>query len=103
MPIRIPINCPYCSSSSTTRLGSNTYLGYRTFRCSKCGRKFNGRTGTPFNHLQFPTDIVLLVVIWRPRYKQGSSMRASGRTSIFVAYQPTAQAERGQFWLVAVG
>jgi len=27
------------------------------------------RTGTPFNHLQFPTDIVLLVVLWRLRYK----------------------------------
>ncbi len=27
------------------------------------------RTGTPFNHLLFPTDIVLLVVLWRLRYK----------------------------------
>jgi len=30
---------------------------------------FNERTGTKFNHLQFPTDVVLLVVLWRLRYK----------------------------------
>ena len=30
---------------------------------------FNERTGTPFNAIQFPTDIVLMVVLWRLRYK----------------------------------
>jgi transposase-like protein len=30
---------------------------------------FNGRTGTMFNHPQCPTDLVLLVVLLRPRYK----------------------------------
>ncbi len=30
---------------------------------------FNERTGTAFNHLQYPTDLVLLVVLWRLRYK----------------------------------
>jgi len=44
-------------------------LGYRTFRCRACRRAFNERTGTPFNHLQYPTDVVLLVVLWRLRYK----------------------------------
>jgi putative transposase len=34
-----------------------------------CARKFNERTGTPFNFLEFPTDVVLLVVRWRLRYK----------------------------------
>jgi len=48
---------------------SEAALGYRTFRCSACGRKFNERTDTPFNHLQYPTDIVLLVVLGRLRYK----------------------------------
>ncbi|GHO48700.1 hypothetical protein KSX_68630 [Ktedonospora formicarum] len=27
------------------------------------------RTGTPFHYLEFPTDIVLLAVLWRLRYK----------------------------------
>jgi putative transposase len=44
-------------------------LGYRLFRCRPCRRTFNERTGTPFNHLQVPTDIALLVVLWRLRYK----------------------------------
>ncbi len=34
-----------------------------------CKRTFNGRTGTSFNSLEYPTDIVLLVVLWRLRYK----------------------------------
>lgn len=63
------MNCPYCSSSATTHLARNTSLGYRTFRCSQCKCKFNERTGTMFNHLQFPTDVVLLVVLWGLRYK----------------------------------
>ena len=44
-------------------------LGYTTFRCSRCRRKFNERTGTPFNFLEFPTDIVFQVVLFRFRYK----------------------------------
>jgi putative transposase len=34
-----------------------------------CRRTFNERTGTPFNFLEYPTDIVLLIVLWRLRYK----------------------------------
>jgi hypothetical protein len=34
-----------------------------------CQRTFNERTGTPFNSLEYPTDFVLLVVLWRLRYK----------------------------------
>src|SRR5512141_1006633 len=63
------MDCPHCRSVATTRLAHKTSLGYSTFRCSKCCRKFNERTGTQFNHLQFPTDVVLLVVLWRLRYK----------------------------------
>jgi putative transposase len=44
-------------------------MGYATFFCSACQRSFNERTGTPFNYLEVPTDVVLLVVLWRLRYK----------------------------------
>jgi len=40
-----------------------------TFFCLHCRSLFNERTGTPFNYLEFPTDIVLLAVVWRLRYK----------------------------------
>ncbi len=61
--------CPHCAVTATVELPGRTALGYRTFRCSGCRRIFNERTGTPFNQVQAPTDIVLLVVLWRLRYK----------------------------------
>lgn len=39
------------------------------FFCPHCRPIFNERTGTPFHSLEFPTDIVLLAVLWRLRYK----------------------------------
>ncbi len=61
--------CPHGAASATTEQPRRTALGYRTFRCRACRRTFNERTGTPFNHRQYPTDVVLLVVLWRLRYK----------------------------------
>jgi putative transposase len=63
------MNCPHCLSSATKEQQKKTTLGYRTFRCLVCRRAFNERTGTPFNFLEYPTEIVLLVVLWRLRYK----------------------------------
>ena len=63
------MNCPYCAAPTTKKRAKQTKLGYATFCCSTCQRTFNERTGTPFNCLEFPTDIVLLVVFWRLRYK----------------------------------
>jgi len=61
--------CPGCGSSQTQEQHKKTSLGYRTFRCPACRRRFNERSGTPFNDLSVPTDIVVLVVLWRLRYK----------------------------------
>jgi putative transposase len=63
------MNCPHCASTPAKERTKNTSLGYRTFSCSECRRTFNERTGTPFNFLEYPTDIVLLVMFWRLRYK----------------------------------
>ncbi len=63
------MTCPHCAAATTRELTKTTQLGYRIFQCVVCRRQFNERTGTPFNHLEFPTDIVLLVVVWRLRYK----------------------------------
>jgi putative transposase len=63
------MNCPFCLSIATKQLRKKTALGYRTFRCSGCRRTFNERSGTSFNYLEYPTDIVLLVVFYRLRYK----------------------------------
>jgi putative transposase len=61
--------CPHCASSTVDEQARRTALGYRLFRCSTCQRCFNERTGTAFNFLEFPTDVVLLVVRWHLRYK----------------------------------
>ena len=48
----------------------------------------NERTGTPFNDLQYPTDIMLLAVLWRLRYKLGfrdvaaSNLRAHSESEV---------------------
>ena len=61
--------CLYCQSTVTTERPERTALGSRRFRCRTCQRGFHERTGTPFTHLQYPTDVVSLVVLWRFRDK----------------------------------
>lgn len=54
------MNGPH-GASATREQNKKTSLGYRTFHCSACHRTFNERTGTAFNFLEYPTDIVLLI------------------------------------------
>ena len=63
------MDCPHCHSSSTRERAGRTAQGCRRFQCGDCGRRYNERTGTVLNHVQFPTDIVFLVVFFRLRYK----------------------------------
>ena len=63
------MTCPHCATITTKKRAKKTKLGYATFFCPHCQCTFNERTGTPFNYLEFPTDVVLLVVVWRLRYK----------------------------------
>jgi putative transposase len=63
------MHCPHCSSSNVGGRQRRTSLGYRTFGCRDCRRTFNERTAGSFNHLQFPTDVVTLAVMWRLKYK----------------------------------
>jgi len=50
-------------------LQRKTELNYAVFSCRDCARSFNERTGTPFNFLEVPTDIVFHVLLYRMRYK----------------------------------
>jgi len=63
------VPCPHCGVTATTEQPRRTALGYRTLRCRACRRTCNERTGTPDNHLPYPADRVLLVVLWQLRYK----------------------------------
>jgi putative transposase len=61
--------CPHCQSPQLRNLNRRTELGYAIFHCTACRRKCNERTGTPFNYLELPTDIVFEIVLCRLRYK----------------------------------
>lgn len=63
------MNCPHCSSTRTTQLQRTTDLEYFVFRCKDCCHMFNERTGTPFNFIEVPTDIIFQVLLCRLRYK----------------------------------
>jgi transposase-like protein len=63
------MRCPPCESANRVERQERTELGYQRFRCLACKREWNERTGTRFNHLQYPTDIMCLVVLWRVRYQ----------------------------------
>jgi putative transposase len=65
------MSCPHCLSTSTSKRKHRTSLGYRTFYCEDCDRRFNERSTTQFNNLQSPNDIAQLAVLWRLRYKLG--------------------------------
>lgn len=67
------MECPRCGSAATPKRRGRSALGYGRFTCRTCRHRFNERTGSPFNGLQFPTDVVLLAVLWRLRYKLGLS------------------------------
>ena len=61
--------CPHRAATATVEQRRCTALSYRTFRCPARARADNERTGTAYNHVQFPTELVLLVVLWRLRHK----------------------------------
>src|SRR5215471_7515064 len=63
------MSCPHCGAATTIEQTQRIALGYRKFRCQTCKRLCNERTGTPFNFLEYPTDLVLLVVLWRLWYE----------------------------------
>src|SRR5947208_4793890 len=86
------MKCPHCQSDHPRSSKQTTSLGYPVFTCHDCGRTFNERTGTAFNYLQFPTDIVLLVVVWRLRYKL--SLRDLTEMFLIRGYEFTHEAVR---------
>src|SRR4051794_14319256 len=84
--------CPHCQSPQLQKLKHTTELGYAAFRCGACRRKSNERTGTPFNFLELPTDIVFEIVLCRLRYKL--SLRDIPEMYLLRGFEFTHQAVR---------
>ncbi|HYF88410.1 hypothetical protein [Azospirillum sp.] len=63
------MRCPHCYSTATSERSDRTTHDYRCFRCRKCLRGFNERTGSVLTRLQLPADVVFLIILWRLRLK----------------------------------
>lgn len=59
------MNCTHCNSKTTYNRQCTTNLGYQEYRCRQC----NEHTGTVFNYLEYPTDVVILAVRYYHEFK----------------------------------
>lgn len=58
------MECHNCKSKRHFQLKNLTTLGYKQYRCLDCRTQYNERTGTVFNYLQYPTDVILFTVFF---------------------------------------
>ena len=63
------MNCPNCESTNTRLCKQKTELGYEQYYCRSCCSQYNERTGTPFNYLEYPTEVVIMTVIYYYQFK----------------------------------
>jgi len=63
------MRCPACGSTAISEQPERTAQGYRRYRCGNCGKQFNERSVGLLNRVQYPSDVIALVVLWRLRYK----------------------------------
>jgi putative transposase len=60
---------PACGSTTGSERPERTTQGYRRYRCANCGKQFSERSVGLLNRVQYPSDVIALVVFWRLRYK----------------------------------
>ncbi len=63
------MRCPACGSTAISERPERTAQGYRRYRCGNSGKQFNERSIGLLNPVQYPSDVIALVVLWRLRYK----------------------------------
>ena len=63
------MDCPHCKSKNARKCLSKTGLGYQEYRCRNCGSQYNERTGTPFNFIEYPVEVVMMTVHYYYRFK----------------------------------
>ena len=85
------MTCPHCQTEILKGWIVQQISAMR-FRCRRCRRKLNERTGTPFNYLEFPTDIVFQVVVFRLVFKL--SLRDLVRMFLIRGYEFTHETVR---------
>jgi transposase-like protein len=73
------MNCIYCESEKVVKNGKNklkTGQELQNYLCNDCGRRFNGRSGTPMARLRTPVETVEMAIKVRG---EGLGVRATAR------------------------
>lgn len=63
------MDCPHFLSSKATEMKVTTALGYKQYCCHCCAWQYNERTGTKLNNIEYPTEVVMIVVHYYYRFK----------------------------------
>ena len=63
------MDCRYCSSNHIKTFKNKTNLGYLQYFCKDCCHQYNERTGTKFNFIEFPNEVVMLAVYYYYKFK----------------------------------
>src|SRR5258708_1041986 len=67
--VEVNMDWPDLESKNKRLWKEKTALGYLQFRCRVCDKQFNKRTGTFFNYIQYPTEVVILAVHYYYRFR----------------------------------
>ena len=63
------MQCPHCESMNTRHCKSETVLGYRQFRCRSCNSQYNERTGTSYNKIHYPIEVITFTLYLYYRFR----------------------------------
>ncbi len=63
------MDCPHCHSTNVTQMKATTVLGYTQYRCRACAKQYNERSGSVFNFIEYPTEVVMITVHYYYRFK----------------------------------
>ena len=63
------MDCVSCGSAAVTERPERTARGYCRFRCGDCGKQYNEWSAGCLNRVQYTSDVIALVVLWRLRYR----------------------------------
>ena len=63
------MKCISCDSKNILKRKVVTKQRLAQYHCRCCGQYFNERSSTPYNHTQYPTAIITMVVFFYYRYK----------------------------------
>lgn len=63
------MHCPHCNSVNIYICKTKTQLNYLQYRCRSCCKQFNERTGTDFNFIEYPNEVVIMTIYYYFRFK----------------------------------